>query len=51
MHGRNLQRYVNEFTRLKAFIAANAQSDIRMMHTFINRLSKTLQTKRLSEET
>ena len=39
MHGHNLQRYVNEFTRRKALIAANVQSDIQMMYTFINVLS------------
>ena len=51
MHGHDLQRYVNEFTRLKALIAANAQSDIQMMYTFINGLSQTLQAKRMSKET
>ena len=42
---------MNEFTRLKALIAANAQSDIQMMYTFINGLSQTLQAKRMSKET
>ena len=51
MHGHDLQRYVNEFTRLKALIVANAQSDIQMMYTFINGLSKTLRTKRMSKDT
>ena len=51
MHEHDLQRYVNEFTRLKALIAANTQSDIQMMYTFINGLSPTLRTKLMSKET
>ena len=47
MHGHDLQRYVNEFMRLKALITANAQSDIQMMYTVVFLYNTIIHTIRL----